>query len=195
MEYIILSVSNFNTGFVAYTSDIVLHLSQWQFWFWFWFNIFWVIFFLFILKIFFTHTLKFFMKINTSLRGHGKWGDFLAGLLPLTWCSGILINSNFILRTIEWQHESALFTLRVHGRQWYWVYKYDLKTLTDKFNVFSVVGSMLKYKSTLSTYNTQKTYKKLLYIINSYTLNNLNTYWKNVQIKDWESTYNNSTYV
>ena len=135
------------------------------------------------------------MKINTSLRGHGKWGDFLAGLLPLTWCSGILINSNFILRTIEWQHESALFTLRVHGRQWYWVYKYDLKTLTDKFNVFSVVGSMLKYKSTLSTYNTQKTYKKLLYIINSYTLNNLNTYWKNVQIKDWESTYNNSTYV
>jgi hypothetical protein len=32
---------------------------------------------------------------------------------------------------IEWQAESSLFTLRVRGKQWYWVYKYELKILTD----------------------------------------------------------------
>lgn len=26
---------------------------------------------------------------------------------------------------IEWQNESSLFTLRVQGKQWYWVYKFD----------------------------------------------------------------------
>ncbi len=26
---------------------------------------------------------------------------------------------------IEWQNESSLFTIRVQGKQWYWVYKYD----------------------------------------------------------------------
>lgn len=63
--------------------------------------------------------------LNTSLRGHGKWGDFLVALIPLSWCGNILVNSNFILRMIEWQNESSLFTLRVQGKQWYWVYKFD----------------------------------------------------------------------
>ena len=39
--------------------------------------------------------------INSSIRGHGKWGDFLVALIPLSWCGNILINSNFILRMIE----------------------------------------------------------------------------------------------
>lgn len=63
--------------------------------------------------------------MNTSIRGHGKWGDFLVALIPLSWCGNILVNSNFILRMIEWQNESSLFTIRVQGKQWYWVYKYD----------------------------------------------------------------------
>ena len=66
--------------------------------------------------------------MNTSIRGHGKWGDFLVALIPLSWCCNILINSNFILRMIEWQNESSLFTIRVQGKQWYWVYKYDANT-------------------------------------------------------------------
>lgn len=63
--------------------------------------------------------------VNTSIRGHGKWGDFLVALIPLSWCGNILVNSNFILRMIEWQNEGSLFTLRVQGKQWYWVYKFD----------------------------------------------------------------------
>jgi hypothetical protein len=40
-------------------------------------------------------------KMNTSLRGRGKWGDFLVAFIPLSWCVNILLNSNFILRMIE----------------------------------------------------------------------------------------------
>lgn len=29
---------------------------------------------------------------------------------------------------IEWQNESSLFTIRIQGKQWYWVYKYDPNT-------------------------------------------------------------------
>lgn len=66
--------------------------------------------------------------MNTSVRGRGKWGDFLVALIPVSWCCNILINSNFILRMIEWQNESSLFTIRIQGKQWYWVYKYDPNT-------------------------------------------------------------------
>ena len=33
------------------------------------------------------------------------------------------------MRMIEWQTESSLFTVRIRGRQWYWVYKIELKDL------------------------------------------------------------------
>lgn len=33
------------------------------------------------------------------------------------------------MRMLEWQTESSLFTIRVRGRQWYWVYKIELKEL------------------------------------------------------------------
>jgi hypothetical protein len=32
---------------------------------------------------------------------------------------------------IEWQAESGLFTIRIRGKQWYWIYKFELKALTD----------------------------------------------------------------
>ena len=41
---------------------------------------------------------------------------------------------------IEWQAESSLFTLRIRGRQWYWVYKYDFKAVTDLFTAPKNVG-------------------------------------------------------
>lgn len=77
----------------------------------------------------------------TSFRPHGKWGDFLAAIIPALWCMNILTNSNFILRLIEWQNESSLFTVRVRARQWYWIYKYELKTFTDVLSAPKNVGS------------------------------------------------------
>jgi len=80
-------------------------------------------------------------KYTTSYRPHGKWGDFFACIIPVSWCVNILINSNFILRLIEWQNESSLFTIRVRGRQWYWVYKFELKNFTDILSTPKNVGS------------------------------------------------------
>lgn len=71
-------------------------------------------------------SLKFSPKINNSFRPHGKWGDVLIAVIPISWCLNILSNSNFILRLVEWQAESSSLTLRVRGKQWYWVYKIDM---------------------------------------------------------------------
>lgn len=79
-------------------------------------------------------------KINTSLRSRGKWGDFLIALLPLSWCASILLNSTFILRMIEWQNEANLLTIRIHGKQWYWVYKFDIKDLNNIWNAPKNIG-------------------------------------------------------
>lgn len=80
-------------------------------------------------------------KYATSYRPHGKWGDFFACIIPVSWCVNILINSNFILRLIEWQNESSLFTIRVRGKQWYWVYKFELKNFTDILSAPKNVGT------------------------------------------------------
>ena len=42
---------------------------------------------------------------------------------------------------VEWQSESSLFTLRVRGKQWYWVYKYDLKIVTDVLTAPKNIGN------------------------------------------------------
>lgn len=83
------------------------------------------------MRIFRTRTLKFKPRITTSFRPRGKWGDLIVCLLPVSWCVNILINSNFLLKLIEWQNESSLFTIRIRGKQWYWIYKFDLKNITD----------------------------------------------------------------
>ena len=90
--------------------------------------------------------------LNTSLRGHGKWGDFLVALIPLSWCGNILANSNFILRMIEWQNESSLFTLRVQGKQWYWVYKFDSNLVaTLKERPFNIGHNKWVYTQTINS--------------------------------------------
>jgi heme/copper-type cytochrome/quinol oxidase subunit 2 len=76
----------------------------------------------------------------TSYRAHGKWGDFIIALLPVSWCINILSNSNFILRLLEWQTESNLLTIRIRGRQWYWVYKIEIQALFDIGNVAKNIG-------------------------------------------------------
>jgi len=41
---------------------------------------------------------------------------------------------------IEWQSESSLFTVRIRGKQWYWLYKFDLKTVTDVLTTPKNIG-------------------------------------------------------
>ena len=139
---------NFNVGFASHKNDIHIHLSQWQYWWWFWFALVWSLYFLIILKLYSNKTDNFNINLNTSLRSHGKWGDFLVALIPLSWCGNILINSNFILRMLEWQNESSLFTVRIQGKQWYWVYKYSYDTNYRLNNVYINVGNNNWLKTT-----------------------------------------------
>jgi heme/copper-type cytochrome/quinol oxidase subunit 2 len=134
-------ISNFEFGFPTKQSDILLHLTHWQYWFWFWFTYYMVLYYFIFLRLIRYRVLKMSPKLATSFRSHGKWGDLLVCFIPLSWCTNILSNSNFILRMIEWQSESSLFTLRVRGKQWYWVYKFELKSLVDISETSKNVGS------------------------------------------------------
>ena len=132
--------SNFNVGFTNTKTDILIHLTQWQYWWWFWFSFLWAFYYLTILKIVRFRTLKFRPRIATTLRPHGKWGDLIICIIPVSWCANIISNSNFILRMIEWQSEASLLTVRIRGKQWYWVYKFELKIFTDVLTVPKNVG-------------------------------------------------------
>ena len=107
-------------------------------------------------------TFNFNIAMNTSIRGRGKWGDFLVALIPLSWCCNILINSNFILRMIEWQNESSLFTIRVQGKQWYWVYKYDPNTAQAVMNTPKNIGhNRWRVTSGQESYNADTYYQAI----------------------------------
>ena len=132
--------TNYNLGFPESSSDILLNLTHWQYWWWYWFTFF-LCLYLFIFSRLIRHrTLKFNPKLVTSYRAHGKWGDFIIALLPVSWCINILSNSNFILRMLEWQTESNLLTIRIRGRQWYWVYKIEIQALLELNNTAKNIG-------------------------------------------------------
>ena len=133
--------NNFNVGFSTTKSDVLVHLAQWQYWWWFWFAFLWCFYYLVILRTVKHRALKMKPKIVTSYRPRGKWGDFLACIVPSIWCVNILTNSNLIMRLVEWQNESSLFTIRIRGRQWYWIYKFELKNFTDIISAPKNVGS------------------------------------------------------
>lgn len=153
---------NFNFGFSTYKSEILVHLSQWQYWWWFWFGIWWTLYYFIIIRLMTKRTFNFNVVMNTSVRGRGKWGDFLVALIPLSWCCNILINSNFILRMIEWQNESSLFTIRIQGKQWYWVYKYDPNTAQAVMNTPKNVGhNRWRVVSGQESYNADTYYQAI----------------------------------
>lgn len=62
----------------------------------------------------------------TSYRAHGRWGDIIVATVPVFWCLNILSHSTLLLRMSEFQTETNIITIRVRGRQWYWVYKLEL---------------------------------------------------------------------
>lgn len=153
---------NFNFGFSTYKSEILVHLSQWQYWWWFWFSIWWSLYYFIILRVITKRTFNFHVIMNTSVRGRGKWGDFLVALIPVSWCCNILINSNFILRMIEWQNESSLFTIRIQGKQWYWVYKYDPNTAQAVMSTPKNIGhNRWRVTSGQESYNADTYYQAI----------------------------------
>jgi heme/copper-type cytochrome/quinol oxidase subunit 2 len=153
---------NFNSSFSTTRSDVLVHLSQWQYWWWFWFAFIWTFYYLVITKIVRHRSLKMRPRIATSFRPHGKWGDFVAAIIPTVWCINIICNSNFILRLIEWQTESSLLTIRVRARQWYWVYKLDAKSIVDIFTVPKNIGRDKWLFSNLYDIKTSESYMDLI---------------------------------
>lgn len=155
-------MENFNMGFSNNKTDVLVHLTQWQYWWWFWFAFLWVMYYLLVARVFRYRTLKFNPRIASTMRPHGKWGDLLACLVPVSWCVNILLNSNFILKLIEWQSESSLFTLRVRAKQWYWVYKLDLRNVAD---IFSTPRNIGRNKWQFSTFGDLQTAEDYLHIM------------------------------
>jgi len=155
-------MQNFNMTFSNNKADVLIHLTQWQYWWWFWFSFLWALYYLLVARVFRYRTLKFNPRIASTLRPHGKWGDLLTCLIPVTWCLNILINSNFILKLIEWQSESSLFTLRVRAKQWYWVYKLDLRNISD---IFSAPRNVGRNKWQFATFGDLQTAEDYLHIM------------------------------
>lgn len=169
---------NFNFGFSTTRSDVIIHLSQWQYWWWFWFAYMWCVYYFITVRIVRLRTLKMNPKINTSMRPHGKWGDFLVAILPTIWCINILTNSNLILRLVEWQNESSLFTVRIRAKQWYWIYKFELKSFTDILTVPKNIGTN---KWVLSTFGDIQQADDYLHILQLRLQNNwVKQYWKDI---------------
>jgi len=134
------------------------------------------------MRIFRYRILKFKPRIATTYRPHGKWGDLIVCLIPVSWCVNIITNSNFILRMIEWQAESSLFTLRVRGKQWYWVYKYELKILTDILTPPKNIGNNKWVISNLLDLQVAEDYLSI-HRLRSQS-NWINTYWNEYLDKD-----------
>ena len=166
-------LTNFTLGFPTKQSDVLLHLTHWQYWFWFWFTYYMVLYYFIFLRLIRYRTLKMSPRLNTSFRSHGKWGDLLVCFIPLSWCANILSNSNFILRMIEWQSESSLFTLRIRGKQWYWVYKFELRALADINNTAVNMGSNF-WAPALQAHD----YKELGFIQMQHTLADQHAGWE-----------------
>jgi len=126
-------------------------------------------------------TLKFRPKIVSSFRPHGKWGDLIICVIPVSWCMNILINSSFLMKLIEWQNESSLFTIRIRGKQWYWVYRFDLKNFTD---ILSTPKNLGRNNWQVSVFNELQVSNDYLSIIQLRSSNKwIKGYWDTVVSK------------
>ena len=170
--------TNFHLNFSNTKSDVLIHLSQWQYWWWFWFAFVWALYYLIVARILRYRTLKFRPKIASTFRPHGKWGDLIICILPVSWCMNILINSSFLMKLIEWQNESSLFTVRIRGRQWYWIYRFDLKNFTDILSTPKNVGHN---KWQISVFGDLKTSEDYIHVLQMRSQNKwIKKYWSDV---------------
>jgi heme/copper-type cytochrome/quinol oxidase subunit 2 len=173
--------SNFGVSFSNVKSDVLIHLTQWQYWWWFWFSFLWAFYYLVILRVIRFRTLKFRPRIATTFRPHGKWGDVLICVIPISWCANIITNSNFILRMIEWQAETGLLTIRIRGKQWYWIYKFELKTFTD---ILSIPKNLGRNKWQISTPGDLQVADDYLHILQLRSQNKwIKKYWNDLSQK------------
>jgi len=173
--------TNFGVGFNNTKSDVLIHLTQWQYWWWFWFSFLWAFYYLVILRVVRFRTLKFRPRLATTFRPHGKWGDLIICIIPISWCANIITNSNFILRMIEWQAETGLITIRIRGKQWYWIYKFELKTFTDVLTIPKSVG---RGKWQISTPGEIQTADDYLHILQLRSQNKwVKKYWNDLPQK------------
>lgn len=141
-----------------------------------------------ILRIVRFRTLKFQPRIVTSLRPHGKWGDLIVCLIPTMWCINVLVNSNFLLRLIEWQSESSLFTVRIRGKQWYWIYKFDIKDIGDIMSAGKNVGFNKWYFSTNGSLDVVDDYLRIIHLRSTNSF--LKRYWSLALKSNTKPNYN-----
>lgn len=136
----IFYTNSFNLSFPFTSNDMILNLTFWQYWWWFWFIYFFVLYYFLALRLIRFRFFKFTPKLVTSYRAHGKWGDLIVCVIPISWCLNIISNSNLLLKVLEWQGETGFLTIRVRGKQWYWVYKFELKSFNDTINTIKYSG-------------------------------------------------------
>ena len=167
-------IRSYNFGFLSTNSDIVISLLHWQYWWWFWFSFLASFYYLIILKYISGRLLKFNPKIVNSYRSHGKWGDVIICFLPISWCVNILSNSTTLLKIIEWQSEASLLTLRVRGKQWYWLYKIDIKSILSIFES-DVLTNSIGLNDVIFNSNFKNNVNNLISYKNNF-INNNNIY-------------------
>lgn len=129
------------TSFNIILSSNIAVLIMWQYWWWSFFVVFFALYYLIIMNIIFTRYIKNNIIILGTLKSNGRWGDFVAVLIPMYWCFNILLNSNIILKILEWQTETHFCVLRIRGKQWYWVYKISIPSLLDMKKNTLIIGN------------------------------------------------------
>lgn len=162
--------SQYNVSFFDTSSSNVVHLLVWQYWWWSLFFFFTILYFIFFFNIFFFKNTKQVVFSLNSIKSNGRWGDLIAGLLPIYWCVNILLNSNMILKVLEWQTETSFCTIRIRGKQWYWVYKTNVLKKNINAEVVFGLNSIFsgKQKNTFFTTNNiflkTKFFKKQIFL-------------------------------
>lgn len=114
-----------NTHFPFYGNKPVSLLGVWQYWWWLYFSFLIIFVNFFFYKLFINDSVYLKLNSYSNLKSNGKWGDALAVLFPVFWCTNIVVNSNLILKILEHQTEANYLTFRIRGKQWYWIYKFS----------------------------------------------------------------------
>lgn len=98
------------------------------------------------------------------------------------------------MRMLEWQTESSLFTVRIRGRQWYWVYKIELKDLLKATQTSKNIGH--DYWESYANTNGDLIAKKLNEIqLKNHNKEYLNVYKKKIKaMGNKQKNYQTSIY-